>query len=127
MTVSLNKQQWKAGLGIVDRFIVTRIGTRSIFGSDNKEMRFTQPGLNKLQPNVGDIFFLFQGGLVGVASTEFLTDTANLNDNARFCNGILDARRRSIRSVYYVRAVFEQDKYFWIAAFSYATLSGLRA
>lgn len=112
-------------LGVVDRFVITSINDRSIFSNDNKEMRFTPAGLRHLKANLGDIFYMFQGGLVGIAKSDLFATTAKINENARFFNGLIDARRRSIRSQFYVRAVYEQEQYYWIAAFQYNTLNGM--
>ena len=114
-----------ASLGIVERFDITRVSKRMLFGQDNKEMKFTPAGLRYLKAEVGDTFYMFDGGLVGIAKPDVLKSTAKLNENARFFGGFIDARRRSIKSQYYVRAIYENDQLFWVAAFPYATLSAM--
>jgi len=112
-------------LGVVDRFVITRVSKRMIFGCGNKEMKFTPAGLRHLKAEVGDTFYMFQGGLVGIAKPDMFMTTAKLNENARFFSGFIDARRRSIRSEFYVRAIYENDRHHWIAAFPYSVLNGM--
>lgn len=112
-------------LGVVDRFIISSVTDRSIFSTDKKEMKFTAAGLKHLKADAGDIFYLFQGGLVGIAKSTLFTANPLANENARFINGFIDARRRSIRSKYYVRAIYEEGQHYWIAAFPYATLTAM--
>jgi len=114
-----------ASLGIVERFVITRVSKRMLFGGENKEMKFTPAGLRHLKAEVGDTFYMFDGGLVGIAKPDTLLTTAKLNENARFFGGFIDARQRSIKSHYHVRAIYENDQLYWVAAFPYATLSAL--
>lgn len=105
-------------VGVIERFVIARVSDTSIFG-DTKEMQLSAYGFRTLKPKAGDLFYLFQGGLVGVTDPELFKESAKLNENTRFFNGYISARKRSKRGEFYVRAVVEQGRPYWIAAFPY--------
>ena len=112
-------------IGVLDHFVITKTTRNGVYGNDGATVQVGQNGLRKLQSKLGDICYLFSGGLVGILPAEDIDNIRLLKENARYVKAHVDARQRAIDSKFWIRVIQLEADYCWIPAYPYKVLTKL--
>lgn len=103
-------------LGIIDEFDIAAIDGDAVLGRGGRCVMLTTTIMEKMDPQVGDRFFVFTGNLVGTLKVGERV-YKDRGESARYQYAFQKARSRMVNGHYWLRVVLIDQIPLWVPAF----------